>query len=246
MTKPKASRTVSRTKASATQQPPAPTPAKPKGWTLETPPDAPGRTHDQLMAQVAADGIVGNARSLVAFGHGTFGELSLTDCAKVLKDTAQGLNDGDLSAAVTMLSSQAVALNAMFGELARRSALNMSEYLDASERYMRLALKAQGQCRATLETLAAIKNPPVVFARQANINNGGQQQVNNGAAPAHATNAAQACASAHPGEIGSGPNELLEDRTHGRTQLDTRATAAAGRTNQGLEPVGALNRPAHR
>ena len=54
------------------------------------------------------------------FGHGTFGELSLTDCAKVLKDTAQGLNDGDLSAAVTMLSSQAVALNAMFGELAWR------------------------------------------------------------------------------------------------------------------------------
>ena len=95
------------------------------------------------MAQVAADGIVGNARSLVAFGQGTsFGELSLTDCAKALKDTARGLNDGDLSAAVTMLSSQAVALNAMFGELARRSALNMGEYIDASERYMRLALKA--------------------------------------------------------------------------------------------------------
>ena len=158
------------------------TPAKPKGWTLETPPDAAGLTNDQLLAQAASNGIVGNARSLVAFGHGTFGELSLTDCAMVLKDTARGINDGDLSAAVTMLSSQAVALNAMFGELARRSALNMGEYIDASERYMRLALKAQGQCRATLETLAAIKNPPVVFARQANINNGGQQQVNNEAA----------------------------------------------------------------
>ena len=43
---------------------------------------------------------------------------------------------------------------------------------------MRLALKAQGQCRATLETLATIKNPPVVFARQANIAQG-PQQVNN-------------------------------------------------------------------
>ena len=42
---------------------------------------------------------------------------------------------------------------------------------------MRLSLKAQGQCRATLETLAVIKNPPV-FAHQANIAHG-PQQVNN-------------------------------------------------------------------
>ena len=42
---------------------------------------------------------------------------------------------------------------------------------------MRMAMKAQNQCRMTLETLATIKNPPVVFAKQANINNGGQQQV---------------------------------------------------------------------
>ena len=245
MTKPKASRTASRTKASATQQPPAPPPAKPKGWTLETPPLAPGETPDRFMAQVASAGIVGNARSLVDFGHGTFGELSLTDCAKALKDTAQGLNDGDLSAAVTMLSSQAVALNAMFGELARRSALNMGEYLDASERYMRLALKAQGQCRATLETLAAIKNPPVVFARQANINNGGQQQVNNGA-PQNRPVSDAGAAVPHASESLSGPNELLEDCTHGRTQLDNRATAAASRANPGLEPVGAFDRAANR
>ena len=53
-----------------------------------------------------------------------------------------------------------------------------TEYVDHLDRYMRLALKAQGQCRATLETLATIKNPPVVFARQANIAQG-PQQVNN-------------------------------------------------------------------
>jgi len=40
-------------------------------------------------------------------------------------------------------------------------------------------LKAQSQCRATLEALAAIKNPPIVYARQANIA-AGPQQVNNG------------------------------------------------------------------
>ena len=45
----------------------------------------------------------------------------------------------------------------------------------------KLALKAQSQCRATLETLAAIKNPPVIFVKQAN----GHQQVNNGVAASH-------------------------------------------------------------
>jgi len=49
----------------------------------------------------------------------------------------------------------------------------MGQYPEAFERYMTLSLKAQGQALATLETLAAIKCPPVVFARQANINNGG-------------------------------------------------------------------------
>lgn len=244
MTKPKASRSVARTDASSTAQPSAPTPAKPKGWTLETAAYEPERTRDQLLAQVATDGIVGNARSLIDFGRATFGELSLTDCAKVLKDTAQGLNDGDLSAAVTMLSSQAAALNAMFGELARRSALNMGEYLDASERYMRLALKAQAQCRATLETLAAIKNPPVVFARQANINNGGQQQVNNAASENRAATDAGA-ATTHASEPVFRPNELLEDMTHGRTHLDPRATTSASRSHPALEAVGEVNRPAH-
>jgi hypothetical protein len=35
-----------------------------------------------------------------------------------------------------------------------------------------MAMKAQNQRRMTLETLATIKNPPVLIARQANINNG--------------------------------------------------------------------------
>jgi hypothetical protein len=78
-----------------------------------------------------------------------------------------------------MLMAQAAALNAIFTELARRAAVNMGEYLQATETYLRLALKSQAQCRATLQTLAEIKNPhPVAFVKQANIANG-PQQVNN-------------------------------------------------------------------
>jgi transposase InsO family protein len=46
---------------------------------------------------------------------------------------------------------------------------------------MRLALKAQSQCRATVEALAEMKNPkPVAYVQQANIANGPQQVNNNG------------------------------------------------------------------
>lgn len=213
--------------------------AKPKGSVLEVAEDL-SRTPDQCMAQLAAAGVVGNARSLVTFAEGVFGELSLTECTKVLQETARGLNDGDLSSAVIMLSSQAAVLNSMFGELARRSALNMGQHMDASERYMRLALKAQGQCRATLETLANIKNPPVVFARQANINNGGQQQVNNGFRPA-----GEQASDTHASKPASVPNELIEGYSYGRTQVDPRTTAAAGRTDQAMEPLAAFNGASH-
>jgi hypothetical protein len=239
-------------------------PTKSKGRTFQGLPDTSDMTRDQMIARLAADGLLGNACTFASFGAPTFGELSLTDCTAALKETAHGLNGGDMSAAVTMLAAQALALNAIFGELARVGKANIFKAPEFADRYLRLAFKAQGQSRATLETLAAIKNPPVVFARQANINNGGQQQVNNGPAPAdadqyaqargregfvkhsaHGTErSAQAPASARRGKTVSVPNELLEDRTHGSPTMDTRATAGAGRTNQGLEPVGAVNRAA--
>ena len=62
-----------------------------------------------------------------------------------------------------------------------------------------MAYKAQNQCRMTSETLSTIKNPPVVYAKQANIAHG-PQQVNNG--PSSAT---------RTGENEKLPNELLEE-----------------------------------
>jgi hypothetical protein len=125
-----------------------------------------------------------------------------------------------------MLTAQAVTLNAIFTSLANRSASNIGEYLDAGDRYMRLALKAQGQCRATLETLAAIKNPPVVFARQANIAQG-PQQVNNTLNQASSTRAAVQK---------SMPNRLLEASAHGE-RLDS---GTEGQTIEGHPPVEAV------
>jgi hypothetical protein len=76
------------------------------------------------------------------------------------------------------LVAQANSLDAIFNELVCRAALNMGEYLETIDRYMRLALKAQRQCRAMLKCLAEIKSPaPLVFVKQANIAD--NQQVNN-------------------------------------------------------------------
>lgn len=71
-----------------------------------------------------------------------------------------------------------MTLNAIFTEMARGAVITMGKNLDATEAYLRLALKAQNQSRATLETLSTIKNPPVLIAKQANITTG-QRQVNN-------------------------------------------------------------------
>ena len=157
-----------------------------------------------------------------------------------LRDQREAVNRGDLAAAERMLSTQAVALNAVFAEMARWAALNMGEHLGATEPYMRLALKAQSQSRAAVETLAAIKNPLVVIAQQAYIKNGGQQQVNNGPAPHKSEHSAQAHASAHAANSKTAPTELFEATDE--QWLDTRAPSAAGGTYQSLAPLGAIKR----
>ena len=45
---------------------------------------------------------------------------------------------------------------------AARCHLNLNEYPDAAERFLRLALKAQSQGKANIETLAQMKNPSSV------------------------------------------------------------------------------------
>ena len=222
----------------AARVPPTP-PAENKGRLLVVS-LKPGEAIDRAMAGIVAPGLIANASTVIRFESHEHEGLSLMDMAAELRTQGEAVNGGDLSTLERTLTAQALSLNAIYGELARIAHCNLFKVPDVAERYLRLALKAQGQSRATVETLAAIKNPPVLFARQANINNGGQQQVNNGPAPNSTP------ASAHPGKSASTPNELLEDMTHGRTQLDTRATAAAGRTNPSLEPVGAFDRPAKR
>lgn len=87
--------------------------------------------------------------------------------------TAQAAN-GDVAMASKILAAHAITLDSMFAELARRAAINMGEYMHASERYGRLALKAQSNCRATLEALAKLHQPREQTVRHVHVNEGGQ------------------------------------------------------------------------
>jgi hypothetical protein len=197
-----------------------------------------GVSEDRQLADLATDGIATNAITATTYLGATQPNVSLTEMVASLQDHGRRVNGNDLSAAEQMLTAQAIALNAIFAEMARRAALNMGQHLDATEKYMRLALKAQGQSRATIETLAAIKNPPVVYAKQANITSG-PQQVNNGVP----TLPMQACGEplgipAHE-QSGKTANELL--RVSDGTRMDAGAPGAAGFTNTRLATVGLLH-----
>jgi hypothetical protein len=151
-------------------------------------------------------------------------DSDLTTVFEGIVALGEQVNRGDLRHAEAVLAAQTVTLNAVFTTLANRA--KASEYMDNFERYLRLALKAQSQCRATFETLAVLKNPPL-FTRQANI--AGQQVVNNGTITR--------VSRVRESEIA--PKELLE--AHGE-RLDAGEASQAGEGDQALAAVGALNR----
>jgi hypothetical protein len=183
----------------------------------------------RIVAELGMSSVLANASTARAFSR-TFGEMAITEAVEVLQEKVAAVNANDLKGLEATLTAQAVALNTIFTELAKRASTNMGEYLQATETYLRLAFKAQAQCRATIETLAEIKNPrPVAFVKQANFAQG-PQQVNNSVEPA----------ASRAGESENLQNKLLEARND--ECLDVRATSAASSRNPALETVGALNR----
>lgn len=157
---------------------------------------------------------------------GNWASMDVPALMDQLRDHAAAVNRGDLSQAEAMLMNQATALQSLFARLAERGM--GCDLAPAFEANMRMALRAQSQCRATLETLATIKNPPIVYAKQANFA-AGHQQVNNGIpAPTQAREI-----ETEQSQLSGGTHELLSD---------TRATGEASRTNPTLEALGEIDR----
>jgi hypothetical protein len=190
--------------------------------------DARGHSHDDAAArkaEIVLRPTVQAASTIKEYGK-TFGELDITSLVYSLGEQTKASSEGDLSRAEGMLTAQAHTLDAIFNNLATR-AIN-AEYLNNLDTYLKLALRAQSQSRATWETLSAIKNPPMMgYVRQANIANG-PQQVNNGTTdnePRARENQNQ-------------ENELMEQKDE---RMDTRTKGAAGKANPAMATVGEID-----
>lgn len=158
----------------------------------------------------------------------------VNELVKELQGQVKAVNSGNLERAEGMLIAQAHTLNEVFNNLMRRAV--GQQYLKQWETYMRMGLKAQNQCRMTLETLAEIKNPrPVAFVKQANINNGGQQQVNN------PERSAQARASAYTEDSSTQQTKLLE-KQHGQW-MDAGAKGSSSGADPHMATVGKSDWP---
>jgi hypothetical protein len=197
---------------------------------------------NSLISQ-AIDGVLGNALTISKFSRASLVEGDPVGTLMALRGMVKAAQDGDLSQPEAILMSQALSLDAIFGNLARRAAGSISTDLDRSDRLLRLALKAQAQSRASLETLITAKNPPVVFARQANIA-AGHQQVNNGGAADRSSNKSVP-ERPRAADSASAPIEVLEEATHGE-RTDGGASFEAIRGNQGVGPLEQVDGAAHR
>lgn len=200
----------------------------------------PGETIEQRLAKQVIEGVVGNAFVSLQFAQqsGVVSESVLPEIVEATEAAVEATKRGGTAQADALLTSQAITLNAVFLELSRRAAKNMGEYPAAMERYLRLALKAQAQCRTTLESLAEIRNPmSVAFVRQANIA-GGHQQINNGSEVAQPQQQSRE-------QTNFDQNKVLEDSANGQW-LDYGTPAEAGRGDPIVATLGQVDRPQDR
>lgn len=172
--------------------------------------------------ELAAYRVIGAAEATTSVGD----HIDVPTILEQLRNEAAAVHCGDLSRTESMLMNQATALQTLFARLVEASM--KAGTLPQQETAMRLALKAQSQCRATLETLVAVKNPPIVYAKQANLTTGPQQINNAAAAPSRARGK-----KTKPTQLSGGSHELLSD---------ARASGNARSTDPALETLGNLDR----
>ena len=159
----------------------------------------------------------------------SYGDLALKGLIGALVEQTNASIDGDTRRSEAMLTTQAHTLDAIFNTLARR-AIN-TEYMKNLDTYLKLALRAQSQCRSTWEALSAIKNPPVMgYVKQANIAHG-PQQVNNASTAPDSDSRVQ--------ENQNPQNKLMEIKDGER--LDTRAKSTTGETDPTMATLGEVD-----
>jgi hypothetical protein len=193
-----------------------------------------GRENGRETATLVTQGVAGNAAVVRRWGRGVYGsgELDLAGLYGGIRDAADRVHRGELQDAESLLMAQATSLNTVFTTLMLRA--GTATDVERFERYLRLALKAQSQCRATCEAIAMLKHPPV-FAQHANIAHGNQQINRIGRLNARPRSRARIRESS--------PIELLEE-AYGQ-RLDYRPEGSASGGHSTVEAVGVFDRAAN-
>ena len=143
--------------------------------------------------------------------------IDLNELTIELENQTEQLKNGESGRAESILCSQSHTLDAMFHHLVRRAMVNINEGYAVGREYLKLGMKAQSQCRATVDSLSAMRQPVI---RQTNIAH--TQQVNN-----------------FPEK--ENPQDKLLEQTDGE-RLDPRTPSEAVKGDTVLETVGAKHR----
>ncbi|WP_052181170.1 hypothetical protein [Plesiomonas sp. ZOR0011] len=187
-----------------------------------------GEREQDAVARSAAGQVNAAASANILAGR-LFGEgmVDLPASVRAIEALCNQVAAGNLTPLEKMLTSQALVLDQLFGDLTRR-ALG-APHQRGREVDLKLALKAQAQCRATAEALAEIKLPkPKIFAKQANVAH--MQQVNNAAPPARGRKSGKRKIELMEGSINE---QWLDTSTQGKTGRDDPSMATVDATKHG-------------
>lgn len=122
--------------------------------------DARGLAWRREIAAQAMDPCVTSSAVVATFWDATEEGIDPQLGYEAMRAQVQQVSAGVLSSAEAMLVGHAAALNAIFVDMARRAHASLDRPGQAAERYMRLALRAQMQCRMTIEDLTALAARP--------------------------------------------------------------------------------------
>jgi hypothetical protein len=197
------------------------------GTEIECPPDADEATRDAMFAlstHVAATMSIAEVQ-----GQTISMPNDLRALTKELVRQSRTKGTGE-----EMLQTQAIVLDLVFNQLLAQ-AINQSD-LQVLDSMLRLAFKAQTQCRSTLEAISDIRHPRITN-NIAQLNNAtGHQQVNNG------TSARTRKTSRSKVDIKNPPNKLSEDLVSDILQ-NTGTSAGSEREDQPVAAVEESHRP---
>lgn len=143
--------------------------------TLTLPADSvSGRTEEEKLAHIALSPEFKAAITSKAYAP-AIGDQDLAAILQRLGELSSRVTTGKTDDVESMLAVQALTLDSIFHRLALQAERNIGQYPKAVDTYLRLALKAQSQSRATAEALAAMKSPRQ-YISQTNV--AGAMQIN--------------------------------------------------------------------